>query len=161
MEDEIQDRFWSKVDLKSIKDCWNFTGCNVYGYGQFWIKDKHIYAHRVAWELYNNIKIPNGKLILHKCDNRKCCNPEHLYCGTQSDNMRDKMLRGDKTRRRQKLYANEIWLIRKLKVVVSGSFLYQRYKISPNYVAKMFKVSTGTIKRAWEKKMLCREGVYI
>ena len=73
--------------------CWEWTGsiC-TYGYGRidFFESGKVIpkRAHRVMYE-YSVGPIPEGKFILHKCDNRKCVNPEHLYVGTQADNMND------------------------------------------------------------------------
>lgn len=74
------------------------TGCYVWrrtkfenGYGRY--RDKR--AHRVAWELVNG-GIPYEKLVLHKCDNRPCVNPEHLFIGTQKDNMRDMIAKNRK-----------------------------------------------------------------
>lgn len=49
--------------------------------------------HRFVWEVYNNKKIPEGKLVLHKCDNPWCINAEHLYVGTQKDNAQDASIR--------------------------------------------------------------------
>lgn len=63
------------------------------GYGQFWYKGKPCKAHKVAYELCKG-EVPKGLLVLHKCDNRKCVNPDHLYVGTQKDNVRDMFERG-------------------------------------------------------------------
>ena len=52
-----------------------------------------VLAHRVAWELYRG-PIPAGLRVLHHCDNPRCVNPDHLYLGTQRDNMRDCQQRG-------------------------------------------------------------------
>jgi hypothetical protein len=89
--EKLLKRFWPKVDIKGDDKCWNwkgFIGSN--GYGLFWIKGSEmIYAHRVSYVIRKGI-IPDGMLILHKCDNPSCVNPEHLYCGTQLDNMNDR-----------------------------------------------------------------------
>lgn len=88
------DRFWNKVNLEPISECWNWVGgINARGYGNFWINGKIVSAHRVAWEIYNLCEVPKGMWVLHKCDNKKCCNPCHLYIGTASDNMMDSIYR--------------------------------------------------------------------
>lgn len=58
------------------------------GYGSLAIKRKSLLAHRVSWELHRG-PIPDGMKVLHSCDNPPCVNPDHLFLGTQSDNMSD------------------------------------------------------------------------
>lgn len=72
--------------------CWNWIACtNPKGYGQF----TQLRAHRVSYELYVG-PIPEGLSVLHKCDNRRCVNPDHLFVGTQDDNMKDMKRKGRK-----------------------------------------------------------------
>jgi hypothetical protein len=159
-----KERFWSKVDIKSPEECWEWkAGKTLNGYGTFRLSVKHKYAHRLAWELTNG-PIPEGMSILHKCDNRGCCNPDHLYVGTQYDNMMDRAERNPNNPggRKAKLYEGEIWLIRKLRVEKPKSGKYRKYKFHASYVAKMFKVSQSTIYNVWNSdKLLCREGYYV
>lgn len=69
--------------------CWLWTAVtNNHGYGVFWSEGKNLRAHRVSWELHNTT-IPKQKSVLHKCDNTFCVNPEHLYLGTQKNNVDD------------------------------------------------------------------------
>lgn len=85
------ERFFEKVNKTS--ECWLWTGY-IYpsGYGNFSIKNKHIYAHRYSYELhFGEIPKVNGEtlFVLHKCRSKNCVNPEHLYAGTQLENIRD------------------------------------------------------------------------
>jgi hypothetical protein len=84
-------RFWTKVDQSGgIDACWNWTASGAAGYGR--LKDRDgkglVLAHRVAYEETYG-PVPEGLVIMHSCDNPLCVNPNHLYAGTQSENMQD------------------------------------------------------------------------
>lgn len=83
----LADRFWERVNQGD--GCWEWNSTRIpRGYGYFHWGSKARYAHRTAWELTYG-KIPNGMFVCHHCDNPPCVRPDHLFLGTQSDNMRD------------------------------------------------------------------------
>ena len=91
----LEEAFWSKVDIREVDECWNWTASiTTHGYGRFQRYGTKIPAHRMSWILHNKKKIKSGMFICHHCDNKLCVNPNHLYCGTHADNMRDAMQRG-------------------------------------------------------------------
>ena len=88
------ERFWSKVNVKGDDDCWEWmAGKTSSGYGAFYANGRMNRANRIAYTISNE-QIPEKLLVLHKCDNPICCNPGHLFLGTQGDNVRDMWSKG-------------------------------------------------------------------
>lgn len=67
---------------------WQASSRNDRGYGAILVECRPRMAHRVAWEVWNG-PIPDGLNVLHRCDNRRCIRPDHLFLGTHLDNMQD------------------------------------------------------------------------
>lgn len=127
----------------------NVTGClewqrarNKWGYGTLNLtRIPEGLAHRFAWVVFNG-KIPAGKYILHRCNNPLCCNVEHLYIGTQTDNMRDVALQG--TKRYTSGVAHHNAVLTPEKVIQIREMLTHKSQAA---VATTFGVSPQTIKR--------------
>lgn len=150
-------RFWSLVS-KSRRGCWLWKGrIDRLGYGCMSLAliadinngKRERLAHRIAWILQNG-PIPRDLDVLHKCDVRCCCNPRHLFLGTQQDNMEDCKSKGRfannaGTRNPSaKLYERDVHFIRSLR----------RQGVSRALLAKRFNVQACTIsaiclKRLW------------
>ncbi len=93
---DIESKFLDSV-RRACSGCWEWTAYrNRDGYGSFCVRRRSELAHRVAYTLFCGT-IPNGTCVLHCCDNPSCCNPVHLFLGTQADNMHD-MARKGRTR---------------------------------------------------------------
>jgi hypothetical protein len=86
--EEVEDLFWSKVEIKNPESCWVWAGTKNRRYGQFHFRGDTIPAHRVSW-MINRGPIPRGLWALHACDNPPCVNPDHLWLGTHTDNIKD------------------------------------------------------------------------
>jgi hypothetical protein len=87
-------RFEAKYEKRDPDECWAWTaGVFGDGYGRFTVAGKYHQAHRIAWAIAYG-EDPGDDLVLHHCDRVNCVNPNHLYLGDQTDNMRDVNARG-------------------------------------------------------------------
>lgn len=130
-------RFWPKVIIGP--DCWLWAGkVKTVGYGSIVVNGRECYAHRFAWEL-NFGPVPDGKLVCHHCDNRRCVRPDHLFVGTDADNHADMV--GKKRHRHGeehhccKLSAVQVIEIRRLAATGLGK----------RKLGRRFGVNAGTI----------------
>lgn len=93
--EQIARRLANGLDAAGPDSCWEWQrATNQFGYGTLTVDGRRIYAHRLAFELYAGMSIPFGMHVCHRCDNPRCINPDHLFLGTRSDNMRDCFAKG-------------------------------------------------------------------
>lgn len=140
-------RFWDKVDRLEEEDSWNWVAgasaspdSNI-GYGCFYIKASAFKSHRVSFYIEHGFD-PGDLLVCHTCDNRLCCNPNHLFLGTHLDNIQD---RDSKGRQRAffygedhagcKLLDEEVNEIRNSKA--QGVVLAKIYGVTPTTISKI------------------------
>lgn len=134
LEDRIKE-FAAKVDKADHDSCWEWkAGKAGNGYGQFWNGHAMIGAHRCSWQFFFG-DIPEGKMVLHKCNNRGCVNPYHLYIGDQGDNNRDTVNSGHVGGPLRKLDKKDVEEIHKLLQI----------GVAQREIGKMFRVSQATI----------------
>lgn len=133
-----EQRFWAKVDKTPA--CWLWTGAKAgSGYGICTINGKNYSAHRLAWQWANGIPVPEGKVLLHKCDNPVCVNPDHLAPGSQQHNVSDRVNKGrsakGKNNGRAKLKKKDVKKIKNLR----------NKGWTESAIAKLFGVGRSTI----------------
>lgn len=133
--------------IKKSDACWEWIGPLMeVGYGSFRANNITHYAHRFSYE-YHFEKIPKGKLVCHKCDNRKCVNPDHLFLGSHSDNTNDMLMKNRHQkgvdRKNHKLNPDVVREIRKMRKIGK---IYKK-------IAKSFGVSYSIVRRICLRKM--------
>lgn len=126
------DRYISKISMNEITGCWEWSGyISPDGYGNMKMGNKIIRSHRFSYQHYVGV-IPDGVDVLHRCDNRKCSNPSHLFLGNDMDNSLDREIKG---RLLHKLTPDQVREIRVAYIpTVNTIELCEKYDISRKHL---------------------------
>ena len=146
-----EDRFWANVDKREPDECWPWLGGFRNGYGRLSIDNQSVSMHIFSYELANGAR-PEGAWILHRCGNKKCVNPAHLYAGNPSDNNKDTVVHGHSNPLRgsdcptAKLSESKVVAIRSL--YASGNETMQ--SIADRYNVSLTTVCNVVHRRTWK-----------
>lgn len=136
-------RFWSHVDVRGKNDCWEVKNRKPGNYTSFTIGYASIHFHRFALMIALGRSLRTSEWSLHSCDNKLCCNPNHLFLGTAKDNSEDMLSKGRHKAQRgeehhgAKLTEKKVLLVRKLWL----SGLWNKIEL-----AQEFEVSESAIR---------------
>ena len=131
-----QNRFEQKFN--KTDGCWIWNAATrTTGYGVFSYKGKAVTASRVSYILYKG-EIPDGLHVLHTCDNRLCVNPDHLFLGTNTDNVEDRKAKNRRVGRLKVVDANKLADINGF--LQAGTYSYRE-------ISRLTGVSRDTIRR--------------
>lgn len=134
------EEFWALLDRAG--DCWTWPRSTTRpgGYGRIMIRGRKVLTHHFAWELTSGA-IPDGMRVLHRCDNPRCVRPDHLFLGTQADNVHDMWAKGRADHRgerngRARLTPDDVRQIRQLS----------REGVGYRPIARRFGVASPTVR---------------
>jgi len=141
----LEERFWGKVKIAGANDCWEWNagrfGAN--GYGSFYKDGKSTTAHRVAYEISTGQSAKKLD-VCHKCDNRMCCNPAHLFLGTPAENVADMIAKGRESRGSSRYNAvlneeNVTEIRRRLSFGEKQYLLAKEFNVQPSQICRIWR----------------------
>lgn len=151
MSRSLKDRLAEYSQVNEVSGCREWVRhINADGYGMLWLNGGAKRTHRAAW-IAEHGAIPDGMHVLHKCDNRKCINLEHLFLGTNADNVADKVaknrqgrpnIRGEQMGQ-SKLTDAKVRLIRLLPRSISNSRWAKEFGVS------IMAISSARNRKTW------------
>jgi Transcriptional regulator, contains sigma factor-related N-terminal domain len=146
----LQERFNERYTPEPMSGCWLWTGAvHDSGYGLLDEVGRKIRAHRFSWTLRRG-EVPDGVLVLHKCDVRSCVNPDHLFLGTHADNSRDMVTKG-RSQRGEKHYdakLTEGQVVEVRRLYYSGAWTQR--ELALKFRVSQTLVSWITRRKAWK-----------
>lgn len=145
------ERFWKHVNKLGPEQCWEWkASLERTGYGRLSLGSWQILSHRFSYNLHKG-DIPDDLLVCHTCDNRKCCNPNHLWLGTHADNHGDRNYKKRQANGERigkcKLSDSDVSAIREMKEIgLYCSEIAAMFGVSKNHVGDIVKFKVRKIK---------------
>ncbi len=156
----LEERLWARVDKVPGQgpngDCWQWKGyVHPTGYGQIGrdqVRGNTIQTHRAAY-LVTRGEIPEGLWVLHTCDNRLCCNPDHLWVGTPKENTQDMIAKGRRRKAWDVARGEDITLAKLTEDMVRA--IRAEPPMTFKELGKKYGISAGTanavkLRRTWK-----------
>lgn len=146
----LAERFHAQYIPEPNSGCWLWTGtCDGLGrYGQIYRDGKYVRAHRLSWEFANGRPVPKGLQVHHRCDVPSCVNPDHLWVGTQSQNMEDMVKKGRNPRRNRKSHC-----------INGHKFTDENTYMTPNGYRHCVSCKRAAWRRFTDKREVLKNGV--
>lgn len=153
-KEEYLNRLKQKLEenCKWNAQCQEWTGFkDSDGYGKISVtlnaKERPLSVHRVSWMIHIG-NIPEGMCICHHCDNPACFRPEHLFLGTQQDNMDDKMNK----KRHRTPKGESTWNVKITEFQAKEIFSLKNSGITSHDLAKKYNTAASNIRQIWQKR---------
>ena len=146
MDKKYIDRIFNRIEIDPVTRCWNSTySLDRHGYGRIRINNKTPLVHRIIYEYIHGPTTKEKPFVLHQCDNRRCCNPTHLYSGTHQNNQQDRVKRNPKSwAKGEKQHLSKLTIEQVLEIRESDERLV--------VLGKRFNVHPGTISDVRKRK---------
>lgn len=141
-------RFWERVDRRGPEECWLWLGPERgKGYGGLtYGRTVRLYAHQVSYVLHKG-PIPPGLCVCHRCDVRRCCNPDHLWLGTIADNL------GDMARKGRSQQGRRHWNVRLFEGDIPVILALRAQGMTYKALGAQFGISPRTVRKITERKI--------
>src|SRR5712671_2284212 len=144
-------RLLARINRLGPTDCWPWTGIiGTWGYGVFWLRGHNINASRATYLLLV-AAVPKNLVVCHTCDNPACCNPAHLWVGTQADNLRDCRIKGRAKNVRGKDHPRTLAKLSP-RLIEKAKKLHYEKGISQSEIGRRWGVHSSVISRAVRNK---------